>query len=484
MALKLYNTLTRKKEEFNPSKDGVIRLYTCGPTVYDHAHIGNLRSYIFADVLRRVLKHNGYAVRWIMNITDIDDKTIKRTVDEFGSQATPENLKEYTDRYIKSFLDDLKKLNIPTDEPDITLIRVSDKIEEIKTFIKELKKLGYAYKTEDGVYFNIEKYQEKFGDYGCLVGESFLNGKKTGTRVKVDEYDKESVSDFALWKGRDQSDGKIFWSDPELGDGRPGWHVECSVINREGFNGKTTDIHTGGVDLIFPHHTNEIAQSQALLGKDKFVRYWLHNDHLLVGGKKMAKSEKNFFTLKDLESDLFRSKGKYKDKENMISAGLAFRHLTLQTNYGVKMNFTKTALLSAKRNLYYLAEKYKKYENPPWKFSGLILDNFINDLNENFNTAGALAHLWEAIPYPDDRVDTMLEIFGIKDDLLKLKAELKPLEEKNISIKIWKLVNEREKYRTNKQFVQSDRLRKEINELGYELKDTPDGPKIWPKNLN
>src|SRR3989344_575808 len=479
MELRLYNTLTREKDLFEPPKDGVIRLYTCGPTVYDHAHIGNLRSYIVADTVRRVLKFNGHKVKWVMNITDVDDKTIKRTVDEFGPQATPENLREYTERYIRSFKEDLKKINIPTDEPDITLIRVSDKIEEIKAFIKELMKLGYAYKTEDGVYFSIKKYQEKFGDYGSLVGEHFLEGKKTGARVKVDEYEKENLSDFALWKGRDPSDGNIFWPDKELGDGRPGWHIECSVINREAFGGWTTDIHTGGVDLIFPHHTNEIAQSQPLY--KPFVKYWLHNEHLLVGDKKMAKREKNVFKIEDLEAELFKSKGKYKDRENIVSAGLAFRYLALQTNYGTKMNFTKAALLSAKRNLYYLAGAYKKYKNPPWKFSEQIFEGFINNLNDDLNTAGALAHLWDSIPYPSDRVDVMLEIFGIKDDLLKLMAKLKPLEEKNIPPEVDKLKVEREKYRVNKQFVQSDRLRKEINDLGYELEDTPNGPKVWKK---
>src|SRR3989344_2665129 len=271
MPLRLYNTLSREIEEFSAQggsapggKPPSVNLYTCGPTVYESAHIGNLRSYIFSDVLRRALKYNGYKVNWVMNITDIDDKTIKRTVDKYGPTATPKELREYTEKYFASFKEDLKKINIPIDEPEIKFIRVSEKIDAIKNFIKKLIKLGYAYKTDDGVYFSIKKYQEKFGDYGGLVCENFLKGKKTGTRVKLDEYEKENINDFAIWKGHDPSDADIFWSDDELGEGRPGWHIECSVINHEAFGGEATDIHTGGVDLIFPHHTNEIAQTQPL----------------------------------------------------------------------------------------------------------------------------------------------------------------------------------------------------------------------------
>lgn len=459
--IKLYNTLTRKKEEFKPIKKGQVNLYTCGPTVYDRAHIGNLRSYIFADVLRRVLKFNGYAVRWVMNITDVDDKTIKRTVDEFGSKATLEHLREYTERYVKLFKEDLRKINIPIDEPDVTFIRVSDTMEEIKTFIKELRKRGYVYKAADGMYFNIQKYQEDFGDYGTLVGESFLKGKKTGTRVKVDEYEKENISDFALWKGRDPSDGNIFWSDSELGDGRPGWHVECSVINREAFGGRTTDIHTGGVDLIFPHHTNEIAQSQPLY--TPFVRYWLHNEHLLVDGKKMAKSEKNFFTLGDLEND-----PELRDIKNI---GLAFRYLTLHTRYRSPMNFTKGALKAANSGMEHLNElrfSERSSETPDTSYEKV----FLEDLNDDLNTSGALDTVWQLVGWKDagDRADALADVLG-----LRFKTAVIPDN-------VQKLARERETFRTNKQFAQSDHLRKEINDLGYEVEDTPTGPRLWPKN--
>lgn len=467
MPLKFYNTLTRKKDEFEPPKDGFIRLYTCGPTVYDHAHIGNLRSYIFADVLRRVLKYNGYTVRWVMNITDVDDKTIKRTVDEFGPNATKENLREYTDKYFASFKEDLGKLNIPTDEPEIEFIRVSEKIPEIKDFIKKLIGLGYAYKTDDGVYFSIEKYQEKFGDYGSLVGENFLKGKKTGMRVKVDEYEKENLSDFALWKGRDPSDGNIFWPDPELGDGRPGWHIECSVINHEGFGGKPTDIHTGGVDLIFPHHTNEIAQSQPFY--KPFVKFWLHNEHLLVDGKKMAKSAGNFFTLRNLENDPELSRIK--------NIGLAFRYLALQTKHRSPMNFTKSALLAAYSGLETLS-RYR-FDKPFSSVSNTNYeDAFREDLNDDLNTAGAIGTLYQLIGYKGDVVDVLADKMA---DVLGISFLKSVQEDIQIPFIIQALVDKREKCRVNKQFVQSDGLRKEINDLGYELEDTPDGPKIWRK---
>ncbi len=462
-SLRLYNTLTREKEVLDLER--TVNLYTCGPTVYDHAHIGNLRSYIFADVLRRTLILNGHKVKWVMNITDVDDKTIKRTIDEFGPKATPKQLREYTERYTKAFMEDLKKLNIPIDEPDITFIKVSDKIEEIKKFMKELMDRGFAYKTEDGVYFSIKKYQEKFGDYGALVGENFLKGKKTGTRVKIDEYEKENISDFALWKGHTASDGEIFWPDAELGNGRPGWHIECSVINHEAFGGKTTDIHTGGVDLIFPHHTNEIAQSQALLGKNKFVKYWAHNEHLLINGEKMAKSKKNIFTLEKEVSD----------------TGSVFRYLTLQVHYQAKMNFTTESL----RGAYSVINNLRRAIFPYNDNVSIIEEydkEFREALNDNLNTAKAIAVINNLINErkipPPTRAKNVFRFL----DLLGLLIEPPKTE---MPANVQKLINEREKYRASKQFIQSDRLRKEINDLGYELEDTKEGPKVWPlKNPN
>jgi len=458
----LYNTLSRKKEKFKPIKKGVVNLYTCGPTVYDHAHIGNLRSYIIADVLRRVLKYNGYKVNWVMNITDVDDKTIKRTVDKFGQKATVNNLREYTEKYFASFKEDLKKINIPIDEPEIKFIRVSEKIDAIKNFIKKLIKLGYAYKTDDGVYFSIKKYQEKFGDYGGLVGENFLKGKKTGTRVKLDEYEKENISDFALWKGHDPSDADIFWSDDELGEGRPGWHIECSVINHEAFGGEATDIHTGGVDLIFPHHTNEIAQSQPLY--KPFVRHWFHSEHLLVDGKKMAKREGSFYTLGDLQND--------PELRSIKNIGLTLRYLAIQTGYRSPMNFTKEALLAVNSGLYDL-NKRRFIEQSTSMPDKNYEDEFKSDLNDDLNTSEALSVLNQLVGNRNvgDRADKMAGVLGLR------------FENANIPDAVKKLAHEREKCRASKQFVQSDRLRKEINDLGFDVEDTASGPKVWPRRM-
>ena len=293
--LKLYNSLTRKIEEIKPSDGKTIRLYTCGPTVYNYVHIGNLRSYIMADLLYRTLIYDGYNVEYVMNITDVDDKTITGTIAEYGAQADPEHLHTFTTKYLQAFYDDLEAVNI--DRKNIKIIRVSEVIPQIQEFIILLLEKGYAYHAKDGVYFNIEKYQADFGDYGTLIGDKFLEGKKIGARVAVDEYDKENLSDFALWKNHTDADGNIFWDHATLGKGRPGWHIECSVINKVGFGENAIDLHTGGVDLIFPHHTNEIAQSQPL---GPFVKHWMHAEHLMVQDDKMAKSKKNFFTLQDI----------------------------------------------------------------------------------------------------------------------------------------------------------------------------------------
>lgn len=463
--LYLYDTLRKEKVRIGKEFVGKnINLYSCGPTVYDEAHIGNLRSYIAADVLRRVLKYNGYEVRWVMNITDVDDKTIKRTVDEFGSKATPADLRNYTDRYIAKFKKDLTAVNIPTDKDTIAFVRVSDTIDEIKIFIKKLMELGYAYKTSDGVYFNIQKYQEKFKDYGNLVGKNFLKGKKVGARVKVDDYTKDDLSDFALWKAHDESDGNIFWSDSELGYGRPGWHIECSVINQIAFDGSPTDIHTGGVDLIFPHHTNEIAQSQPFY--HPFVRHWFHSEHLLVDGRKMAKSAHNFYTLRDLEKEV-------------PNAGLAFRYLALQTNYRMQMNFKVEALRAVQSNLEYLAKL--KSETKEFHLDNSIWKSFLEDLNNDLNTAEALGVIWQAIDSKDTKaVNKMLEVLGISPEALS-EVNVKPLQDHQIPNKVKELLIQREEARRNQQFIQSDALRKEIEGLGYKIEDTPAGPFIWPK---
>ncbi|MEM7819165.1 MAG: cysteine--tRNA ligase, partial [Candidatus Aenigmatarchaeota archaeon] len=284
MVLKLFNTLTRKKEVFKPIKKNEVRMYTCGPTVYDFAHIGNFRTYVWQDILKRWLLFKGFKVKHVMNLTDIDDKTIK------GAREQGISLREFTEKYIKAFFEDSKTLNLlPAD----VYPRATEHIREIVELIKILIEKGYAYKGEDGsIYYDISKFK----DYGKL-SKLKIKELKAGARVKSDSYTKEEAYDFALWKAWDPEDGEVFF-ETEIGKGRPGWHIECSAMSMK-YLGETFDIHTGGVDLIFPHHENEIAQSEAATGK-KFVNYWLHAEHLIVEGRKMSKSLGNFYTLRDL----------------------------------------------------------------------------------------------------------------------------------------------------------------------------------------
>ncbi|MDE2312209.1 MAG: class I tRNA ligase family protein [Patescibacteria group bacterium] len=433
--LKLYDTLSKSLKDI-PNKDR-LNLYTCGPTVYNYAHIGNLRSYILADLLYRTLKFDGYHPKWVMNITDIDDKTIKGTIAKYGSGATVENLREYTKFYLDAFLQDLGEVNVSKDE--ITFIRVTDVIPQIQEFIVELINKGYAYKAEDGsTYFSIDKYQKDFGDYGELVGHKFLEGKKVGARVAVDEYEKDNLSDFALWKAHDSAtDAGIFWDHPVLGKGRPGWHIECSVINKIGFNGEPTDIHTGGVDLIFPHHTNEIAQSQPFY--KPFSKAWCHCEHLLVDGQRMGKRFNNFYTVKDL-----RGKG---------FSGLDLRYLYLNAHYRVQQNFTWENLLAAKT----ARERLNAV-------SESVPDGAAKALDDDLNFPRALASAAE-------NQDVLDKVFGVLGNGL----------EQDVPDSITILLGQRQQAKTGKDFSKSDELRKQIEELGYEVMDTAEGQKVKKK---
>jgi cysteinyl-tRNA synthetase len=472
--LKLYNTLSRKQEEI-PKKDH-INLYTCGPTVYNYAHIGNLRSYILADLLYRTLKYDGYKPNWVMNITDIDDKTIKGAMAKYGAEATVGNLREFTKFYLDEFLKDLGEVNVLKDE--ITFICVTDVIPQVQEFIVALINKGYAYKAEDGsTYFSIEKYQKDFGDYGELVGHKFLEGKKVGARVAVDEYEKENLSDFALWKAWDKStDANICWDHPSLGKGRPGWHIECSVINKIGFNGEPTDIHTGGVDLIFPHHTNEIAQSQALLGKGNFVKHWFHSEHLLVDGKKMAKRDGSFLVLSQLESKI-------------PLPGLALRYLFTQSGYGNQQNYTFDSLTAAYKALEKLFNALKSHKiigenqelqkNIIQEYKELAGENLDNDLN----VSGFVALLWNMLNDKSANIHTQDLIIEKFDEILGLELNNPPsiADDISLSAEAEKLISQREQARQQKDFTKSDELRKQIENLGYELMDTPKGQKARKK---
>ncbi|HEX9861940.1 MAG TPA: cysteine--tRNA ligase, partial [Candidatus Bathyarchaeia archaeon] len=316
--IRLFNTLTRQKEAFKPIDEGKVRMYTCGPTVYDYAHIGNFRAFVFEDLLKRWLNYRGLKVTHVMNLTDVDDKTIR------GSQKQQLPLRQFTDFYAKAFFEDVAALNI---ERADYYPRATEHIAEMVALINRLTAKGFAYRGEDGsIYYAISKFK----DYGKL-SKIKVDELKAGARVKVDEYAKEEAQDFALWKAWTQEDGDVFW-ETELGKGRPGWHIECSAMSMR-YLGETFDVHCGGVDNMFPHHENEIAQSEAVTGKP-FVNHWLHNEHLLVEGKRMAKRYGNFYTLRDLL-------GKGYDP-------VAIRYLLLSTHYRQQFNFTFEGLEAAK----------------------------------------------------------------------------------------------------------------------------------------
>lgn len=442
--LKLYNTLTRNVEDFVPLSPPKVGVYTCGPTVYNFAHIGNLRTYIFEDFLQRILEINGFEVMRVMNITDIDDKIIK------GAKEKSLPIEEFARPYEKAFMEDLEKLNIKRAN---IFPRATEHISEMIKYIEVLVEKGLAYVEKDGsVYFDISK----FSDYGKL---SQLDKReiKAGARVKADEYSKEDVQDFALWKSV-MSD-EVGYGSP-WGKGRPGWHIECSVMSQQ-YLGDTFDIHGGAVDLIFPHHENEIAQSEGKTGK-KFCNFFTEGEHLLVEGQKMAKSLGNFFTLRDIEGRGFDP--------------LAFRYLDLTAHYRDKLNFTWESLEAAQHALNNLREEVRGWDQPKIgcaEYEGRFMDALNNDLN----TPQALAVLWELVKsdYPTSaKAESLLKM----DKVLGLKLDeyvAKPLE---IPVEVQKLVDERQNARKAGDFKKSDELRHEIKKLGFEVEDTPSGPRL------
>jgi cysteinyl-tRNA synthetase len=450
--IRLYNTLSRKIELFKPINKGRAGLYTCGPTVYNYAHIGNLRTYIFEDVLRRTLKYNGYKVKQVMNITDVEDKIIKRALQK------KKNIYAITRPYTKVFFDDLKKLNIEKAE---FYPKATENIKEMIELIKTLVKRGFAYQGEDNsVYFDISK----FGKYGKL---SNLQKReiKTGARVNADEYDKKQAQDFVLWKAKKNNEPS--WQSP-WGPGRPGWHIECSAMSMK-YLGKTFDIHTGGVDLIFPHHENEIAQSEAATGR-KFVNFWLEGEHLLVDGQRMAKSLGNFHTLRNMENKKFNP--------------LAFRYLVLTSRYRSKLNFTWKSLAAAENALNGLCQFLRDAGTAGRKIkdgekSRIYEEKFTAAINNDLDTPKAISLVWKLIKNTDLRAETKKQLLLKFDKVLGFRLnQVKPLK---IPKEIKHLAIKREQFRVNKQFVQADRLREKINLLGYIVEDTPRGPIIYPK---
>jgi cysteinyl-tRNA synthetase len=393
MALSLYNSLTQVKENFIPiDTEGHVGLYTCGPTVYNFPHIGNYRAYLFADILKRTLLYSGYKVNHVMNITDIDDKTIR------DSQKEGKSLKEFTEFYTNEFYKDRDALNIV---PADIYPKATDYIQEMVDIIEKLIEKGFAYKSEDGsVYFDIKKDNE-YGKLAHLDMES-LKSNASG-RIKNDEYEKDNVQDFALWKAWDAADGDVFW-ETSLGKGRPGWHIECSAMSIKNL-GEYFDIHTGGRDNMFPHHENEIAQSECSTGH-KFVNIWMHNEWLLVDGKKMAKSANNFYTLRDV-----------------IEKGydpLVFRYLNLLNHYKTPLNFTWESLDAAQAALNKLQKSVKNLGEEMGIIDEKYEKEFAEAINNDLGIPKALGIAWTMMKDKEvsnaDKKTTMLsfdKIFGL-----------------------------------------------------------------------
>lgn len=465
--LKLYNTLTRQNEVFKPLGPEV-KMYFCGPTVYNFAHIGNLRSYLFSDLLRRYLEIKGFGLKFIMNLTDVDDKTIR------DSRKARMNLKDFTEKYTKAFFHDIDSLRIKRAD---FYPKATEHIKEMESLINNLMQKGYAYVGEDGsVYFSIGKFSE----YGKLAKLERSSLKST-ERIRNDEYEKDNAQDFALWKAWDSNDGDVFWNIVVNGKtikGRPGWHIECSCMSMK-YLGDTIDIHGGGVDLIFPHHENEIAQSEAASEKD-FVKYWIHCEHLLVDGRKMSKSLGNFFTLPDI-----------------IRQGcepIAFRYLILSTHYRTQMNFSIESCIAAGKTVENINDFFRRVKGSQTsKIHNKELMEYIKNARKNFekymdddlNTPAAIGVFFELVKIANKEMDSenlcestkkeiieFLDFFNRIFDIFTEDAELTE-EEKE-------LIEKRENARKEKDFGTADAIRKKLLELGITLEDSPDGVK-WKK---
>ncbi len=463
--MKFYNSLTRTEEEFKPLVLGKVGLYTCGPTVYNFAHIGNFRAYMFEDILRRALGFRGFNVTQVMNLTDVDDKTIR------GAMAEGVPLVDFTRKYKDAFFADLKILGIESAEhyPAAT-----DHIPEMIRLIEKLFDKGLAYQSEDkSVYFSVSK----FSDYGKLAHLD-REGMRSGVRISNDEYEKDAVGDFAVWKAWDEKDGDVAWDSP-WGRGRPGWHIECSAMAMK-YLGESFDIHTGGIDNLFPHHENEIAQAEGATGKP-FVHTWLHCAHLRVNGEKMSKSLGNFFTLRDLLDKGY--------------AGREIRYVLFCGHYRQPLNFTFDALAGARSTLSRIDEfvslvKEKAAgsapeENAP-EWVAKALASFGAALDADLNMAEALAsvHLLinqgnkEAAAGTLDR-NTAAHVLQTLDAMDSVLNVLKR-PATSIPAKVLELVEQRKLARESKQWAESDKLRNEIAALNWTVKDTAEGQKLSP----
>jgi cysteinyl-tRNA synthetase len=460
MALRFYNTLTQQVEDFVPLHGNEVRMYTCGPTVYNYAHIGNLRTFTFEDVLRRWLIARGYRLNHVMNITDVEDKIIRSAL------AQGKSIAEYTETYTKAFLDDAASLRLQRPE---RLVKATEHIAEMVDAVEQLQQKGFTYTSEGSVYYRIATFPE----YGKLSHNDF-SGIRAGARVDVDEHDKANARGFVLWKAK--KNGEPSWN-TRVGDGRPGWHIECSVMAMK-YLGETLDIHAGGVDLIFPHHENEIAQSEAITGR-QFARYWLHSEHLSVDMQKMSKSVGNIYTLRDIV--------------DMGYAPEALRYLLASVPYRKKLNFSLEGLKAAStsierlRNYKLRLETAKLPEGADPEIEERTresLRKFEEALDDDLNTAEALASVFEYVRDTNTMMDAGQFKGGNAAGALDLLARfdaifdvLNPTEKSGgiSDPEVDRLIAERTQAKKTKDFARADEIRKQLTDAGIILEDTKDG---------
>jgi cysteinyl-tRNA synthetase len=464
MGLRFYNTLTRRVEDFVPLREGEVRLYTCGPTVYDFAHIGNFRTYLWEDLLRRHLEFRGFRVVQVMNLTDVDDKTIANAL------AAGLKLEEYTRRYVDAFFEDLDVLGIEHAEH---YPRATEHVGEMVDLVTRLRQTGHLYESHGSLYFKIDT----FPGYGRLANIDPA-AVADHARIDSDEYDKENPRDFAVWKAR--KDDEPYWDTP-LGAGRPGWHVECSAMSMK-YLGETFDIHTGGVDNIFPHHENEIAQSEAATGKP-FVRCWLHAAHLIVDGEKMSKSRGNVYTLRDLRARGFNPR--------------EIRYLLSSVHYRKPLNFTFEALAQSRAALTRLDDlAFRIDRQPPSAGSDPALRaslaearaGILEALDADLNTAGALGHLFDAVREAHSSLDAgragSEEVAAVRD-LLALFERVFGMrlgQEEILDAEVEDLIRRRTEARARREYAEADRIRDLLGARGIVLEDTPQGIR-WKRAL-
>ena len=465
MPIKFYDTYSRQLEIFTPIAPPQVKIYTCGPTVYSFAHIGNFRAYVFEDLLQRHLEARGFQVERVMNLTDVDDKTIR------GSREAGISLPEFTAKFKKSFFEDIESLRIKR-AAYFPAATEPENLAKMIEMIDQLLQQEIAYQAEDrSIYFRISKYP----DYGKLAHLNLAELRPTG-RIQSDEYEKESIGDFALWKAWDEKDGPVGWETP-WGKGRPGWHIECSAMATR-ILGPEIDIHCGGVDNIFPHHEAEIAQSECV-NRKKFVRYWLHNAHLLVEGQKMSKSLGNFFTLRDLLDKGF--------------SGRELRYALLRVNYRLPLNFTFDGLREARQSLLRIDEWIRRLQDIAGnaavdsEYAPAKSEKFFEALDDDLNISAALAEVFNQIRETNGSIDrnelTARQAAALLQWWLRINQVLQLQEEsESVPQQVTALLEKRAEVRAGRNWPQSDALRSEIETFGWLVKDTKDGQKLTRKS--